>query len=71
LIAARRALDDPTTAEHLRRTRPKIERLLGLLTNRYRARKCRYIGSAKSRPQAAWAAALVNLNPIGQLLAPS
>jgi hypothetical protein len=30
LIAARQALDDPATTEHLRRTRPRIERLLGL-----------------------------------------
>jgi Transposase domain (DUF772)/Transposase DDE domain len=67
-IAARRALDDPDTAEHLRRTRPRIERLLGLLAHRYRARKSRYIGRAKARLQAAWAAALVNLNPIARHL---
>jgi hypothetical protein len=36
---------------------------------RYGARKSRYIGSAKARLQAAWAAALVNLNPIGHQLA--
>jgi Transposase DDE domain/Transposase domain (DUF772) len=69
LIAARRALDDPHTAEHLRRTRPRIERLLGLLAHRYGARKSRYIGRAKARLQAAWAAALVNLNPIARRLA--
>jgi hypothetical protein len=69
LIAARQALDDPATAEHLRRTRPRIERLLGLLASRYRARKSRYIGRAKARLQAAWAAALVNLNPIARHLA--
>jgi transposase len=69
LIAARRALADPATAEHLRRTRPRIERLLGLLATRYGARKSRYIGPRKARLQAAWAAALVNLNPIGRLLA--
>jgi hypothetical protein len=69
LIAARRALDDPPTAEHLRRTRPRIERLLGLLAHRYGARKSRYIGRAKARLQAAWAAALVNLNPIARRLA--
>jgi DDE family transposase len=68
LIAARQALDDPATAEHLRRTRPRIERLLGLLVYRYGARKARYIGTAKARLQALWAAALVNLNPIGRLL---
>jgi transposase len=68
LIAARQALDDPPTAEHLRRTRPRIERLLGLLAHRYGARKARYTGAAKARLQALWAAALVNLNPIGQLL---
>jgi hypothetical protein len=69
LIAARQALDDPATAEHLRRSRPRIERLLGLLAYRYGARKSRYIGSAKARLQALWAAALVNLNPIGRRLA--
>jgi transposase len=68
LIAARQALDDPATAEHLRRTRPRIERLLGLLAVRYGARKSRYFGRAKARLQAAWAAALVNLNPIGRHL---
>jgi Transposase DDE domain/Transposase domain (DUF772) len=69
VAAGRQALADPTTAEHLRRTRPRIERLLGLLANRYRARKSRYIGTAKARLQAAWAAALVNLNPIARRIA--
>jgi Transposase DDE domain len=69
LLAARQALADPATAEHLRRDRPRIELLLGLLAHRYSARKSRYIGSAKARLQAAWAAALVNLNPIGHRLA--
>jgi hypothetical protein len=69
LIAARLALADSDRSEHLRRTRPRIERLLGLLAHRYRARKSRYIGSAKARLQAAWAAALVNLNPIARRLA--
>jgi transposase len=69
LIAARQALDDPATAEHLRRTRPRVERLLGLLAHRYKARKSRYIGTRKARLQAAWSAALVNLNPIGRHLA--
>jgi Transposase DDE domain/Transposase domain (DUF772) len=69
LQAARQALRDPVAAEHLRRTRPRIERLLGLLAHRYGARKSRYIGSAKARLQAAWAAALVNLNPIARHLA--
>lgn len=68
LISARQALEDPATAEHLRRTRPRIERLLGLLAHRYGARKSRYIGRAKARLQAAWAAALVNLNPIARHL---
>jgi len=68
LIAARKALDDPVTAEHLRRTRPRVERLLGVLTHRYRARKSRYIGTRKARLQAAWTAALVNLNPIARHL---
>ncbi|MCA1701015.1 MAG: transposase, partial [Actinobacteria bacterium] len=69
LLAARQALADPATAEYLRRGRPRIERLLGLLAHRYGARKSRYIGSAKARLQAAWAAALVNLNPIRHRLA--
>jgi len=68
LQSGRRMLADPATAEHLRRCRPRIERLLGLLVHRYGARKNRYIGSAKARLQAAWAAALVNLNPIGARL---
>jgi hypothetical protein len=69
LQAGRQALRDQRTSEHLRRTRPRIERLLGLLAHRYGARKSRYIGSAKARLQAAWAAALVNLNPIARHLA--
>jgi len=69
LIAARQALDDPDTADHLRRTRPRIERLLSLLAHRYGARKSRYLGRQKAELQAAWAAALVNLNPIGRHLA--
>jgi transposase len=68
LIAARQALEDPATAEHLRRTRPRVERLLSLLAHRYKARKSRYIGTRKARLQAAWTAALVNLNPIGRHL---
>ena len=69
LVAARRVLNDPLQAEHLRRTRPRIERLLGLLAHRYGARKSRYFGRQKARLQAAWAAALVNLNPIARHLA--
>jgi hypothetical protein len=68
LIDARDQLRDPATAEHLRRTRPRVERLLGLLAHRYRARKSRYIGTRKARLQAAWTAALVNLNPINRHL---
>jgi transposase len=68
LLAARQALDDPEVAEHLRRTRPRIERLLGLLAHRYGARKSRYRGKRKAGLQAAWTAALVNLNPIGTAL---
>jgi hypothetical protein len=69
ISAARQALDDPDTAAHLRHTRPRIERLLGLLAVRYGARKSRYIGTQKAALQASWAAALVNLNPIGKELA--
>jgi Transposase DDE domain/Transposase domain (DUF772) len=69
MIVARAALNDPDTAAHLRHTRPRIERLLGLLAVRYGARKSRYIGSAKATLHASWAAALVNLNPIARHLA--
>lgn len=68
LIAGRQALDDPPTRERLRRTRPRIERLLGLLANAYNARKSRYRGKHKALLQASFAAALVNLNPIGAIL---
>jgi hypothetical protein len=53
-LAARQALEDPVEAKHLRRTRPRIERLPGLLAVRYGARKSRYFGQAKARLQAAW-----------------
>jgi hypothetical protein len=69
LNAAHQALDDPATAEHLRRTRPRVERLFGLLAHRYQARKSRYIGTRQARLHAAWTAALVNLNPIRHHLA--
>jgi transposase len=68
LIAGRTALADPATAERLRRTRPRIERLLSLLVHRYGARKSRYLGRKKALLQAAWSATLVNLNPIGAAL---
>jgi Transposase DDE domain len=51
LQAGRAALQDADTDEHLRRTRPQVERLIGLLANRYGARENRYIGSAKGRLQ--------------------
>lgn len=69
LQAARLALEDPETAEHLRRTRPRIERLFSLLAQRYGARKSRYRGRRKATLQATWTAALVNLNPIAAALA--
>jgi hypothetical protein len=62
-------LQNADAHDHLRRTRPRIERLIGLLANRYGARKNRYLGSPKGRLQASWAAALVNLNPISRRLA--
>jgi Transposase DDE domain len=49
LQVGRAALRDTNTQEHLQRTRPRIERLIGLLANRYGARQNRYIGSAKKR----------------------
>jgi transposase len=64
LQAGREALKDPPLREHLRRTRPRIERLLGLLVHRYHARKSRYQGKRKACFQATWTAVLVNLHPI-------
>ena len=51
--AALRALSDPAQREHLYRTRPRIERLLGLIVHRYHGRKSRYFGARKSGLQAA------------------
>ncbi len=66
--AGRAALAEPGPREHLRRTRPRLERLLGLLARRYHARQSRYFGRRKALLQAAWSAALVNLHPIGAAL---
>jgi hypothetical protein len=66
--AALRQLADPVEHEHLKRTRPRIERLLGLIVYRYHARNSRYHGKRKSALQAAWTAVLVNLHPIGAAL---
>jgi transposase len=66
--AGLRALSDPTEREHLERTRPRIERLLGLIVHRYRGRKSRYLGARKSELQVLWTAVLVNLHPIGAAL---
>lgn len=62
------ALRDPGVADYLRKTRMRIERLLGLLVHRYQARKSRYLGTRKAGLQAAWTAVLVNLHPIGAAL---
>ena len=66
--AALRALSDPAERDHLKRTRPRIERLLGLIVHRYQGRKSRYLGARKSAFQAVWTAVLVNLHPIGAAL---
>jgi transposase len=66
--AALRELADPVQREHLKRTRPRIERLLGLMVHRYHARKSRYLGQQKATLQAVWTAVLVNLHPIGTAL---
>jgi transposase len=66
--AALRELADPAERDHLKRTRPLIERLLGLIVHRYRGRKSRYRGARKSVFQAVWTAVLVNLHPIGAAL---
>jgi hypothetical protein len=46
---ALRELADPVQLGHLKRVRPRIERLLGLIVHRYHARKSRYCGAAKRR----------------------
>jgi hypothetical protein len=66
--AALQGLSDPAERDHLKRTRPRIERLLGLIADRYRARKSRYLGARKSTFQAVWTAVLVNLHPIAAAL---
>lgn len=66
--AALQALSDAAEHEHLHRTRPRIERLLGLIVHRYHGRKSRYLGARKSTFQAVWTAVLVNLHPIGAAL---
>jgi Transposase domain (DUF772)/Transposase DDE domain len=66
--AALRELSDPACQDYLDRTRPLIERLLGLIVHRYRGRKGRYLGARKSSFQAVWTAVLVNLHPIGAAL---
>src|ERR671922_1684912 len=66
--AALQALADPAEREHLKRTRPLIERLLGLIAHRYRGRKSRYHGARKSTLQAVCTALLVNLHPIAAAL---
>ena len=66
--AALRVLSDPAERDHLTRTRPLIERLLGLIVYRYHGRKSRYLGTRKSTLQAAWTAVLVNLHPIAAAL---
>jgi transposase len=45
--AALQALSDPAERDDLKRTRPRIERLLGLIVHRYRGRKSRYLRGSK------------------------
>jgi transposase len=66
--AALRELADPVQRDHLKRTRPRVERLLGLIVYRYHARHSRYNGTRKTELQAVWTATLVNLHPIGAAL---
>jgi transposase len=66
--AALAQLADPAERDHLKRTRPRIERLLGLIVYRYHARTSRYNGAHKTELQAVWTATLVNLHPIGAAL---
>ena len=69
LITARQALADPDTADICAGPGRGSSGCSACSRSRYGARKSRYIGRAKARLQAAWAAALVNLNPIGRHLA--
>lgn len=64
LAAGRTALQDQDALEHLRRSRPRVERMISLLVVHCHARKSRYRGKRKARLQAAYAAALINLRPI-------
>jgi hypothetical protein len=66
--AALEELSDPGVRAHLKRVRPRIERLFSLIAHRYQARKSRYRGTRKSTFQALWTAVLVNLHPIGAAL---
>ena len=65
---AQREPADPAEFAHLKQTRPRVERLLGLIVHRYHARKTRYNGARKTSLQAVWTAVLVNLHPIGTAL---
>ena len=66
--AALEELSDPDVRAHLKRVRPRIERLFSLIAHRYQGRKSRYRGARKSAFQALWTAVLVNLHPIGAAL---
>jgi len=63
--AALKQLSDPDERDHLKRVRPRIERLLALIVHRYQGRKSRYLGARKTAFQALWTAVIVNLHPIG------
>jgi hypothetical protein len=56
--------------DHFKRTRPRIEPLLGLIVHRYHARRSRYRGKRKTALQAVWTAVLVNLHPIATWSSP-
>jgi hypothetical protein len=58
----------PAEREHLKRTRPGFERLLGLIVHRHRGRRSRYLGTRKAEFQALWTVVLVNLHPSGRAL---
>jgi hypothetical protein len=65
---ALRQLANPAERDHLKRIRPRIERLLGLKVYRYHARTSRYNGTRKTELQAVWTAVPVNLHPIAAAL---
>lgn len=69
LQAGRRALQDPVAGEHLRRTRPRIEASSACSRTATAPAGAATSAAQKVQLKAAWAGALVNLNPISRYVA--